>query len=210
MANWTREQSDRICAIRDEILKMGSDNFNRFGGEFEGGIHLQKDPMEYAQLIVFLQSKENPPKSFLEIGSAAGGGCFALHHYLNFNRIVIMDDNNHVKSPMREQVLAEVDRKEYIGDAHSEDALNYIKGGNKFDLILIDADQTYDGTLSFIDTYMEFLEEGGILVLHNITESSCSGVGQVDMLVSKGYKDYKVIEKFTTCRGRLGLGLYSK
>jgi len=210
MANWTREQSDKICATRDEILKMGSDKLARFGGEFEGGIHLQKDPMEYAQLIVFLQSKENPPKSFLELGSAAGGGCMALHHYLNFDKILIMDDNNHAKSQMRAQVLKDVKREEYIGDAHSKEALAFAKDMGKFDLILVDATPTYDDTLAFIDKYIQLLEEDGILVLHNITESSCSGVIQVDMLISKGYKDYKVIEKFTTCKGRLGLGLYSR
>jgi len=191
--------------IKKEILELGSDNLGRFGGKFEGGIHLQKDALEYAQLVDYLSSLPKPPRSYLEVGAAAGGGCYVLYKYLQFDRILIMEDDAHQKAHMREKILEDVPREEYIGDAHSVDALLYVGGVPKFDLMLFDADPSFQGTLSWFDDYTQFLSDDGIIVLHNISESSCKQVIRVDSIL-----DHKRIKRFVTREGHLGLGLYKK
>jgi len=197
-----------IEEVKDDILSMGSDNLARFGGSFAGGIHLQKDPMEYARLIDFLIKRKS--KSYLEIGSAAGGGCYALNKYLKFNKIVVMDDNKHSKSHLRSEILKDVKHEEFIGDAHSKEAMKFIESRAPFDVILIDADQTYKGTLTFLIQYKKFLSENGIFVLHNITESSCSQVIKVDKEIEGGAHELKIVDRIISTNGRLGLGIYSR
>jgi len=199
-----------VDSIYNELLEHGSDNLQRFGGNYEGGIHLQQDPKEFAELIVFLEDIK-PMDSYLEIGSAAGGCIWAFNHYLNFKNIIVIDDGLHRKFKLREEILKGIERKEFLGDCHSQEAVDFVKSlGIMFDLIQMDADPTYNGMMTDIDRFTPYLNEKGILFIHGITESSCKEVKLVDNDLTNGYLGFKKIKSIITKPGRLGIGLYSR
>jgi predicted O-methyltransferase YrrM len=49
----------------------------------------------------------------------------------------------------------------------------------KFDTIFIDGDHSYDGVKFDFDNALPLLEEGGIIIFHDIASKACPGVVQL-------------------------------
>lgn len=150
-----------------EILDFGSDNLPVFGGKYEGGIHLQQNVNEIADLIMFLDDNK-PYKNFLEVGSAAGGNTFILNNYFKFKKVAVIDDNKHEKWSLRNDILKDIKYYEYIGDSQSNEANKWVKDLDlMFDIIFIDADHSYEGVKKDTYNYIEFLNIGGYVIYHD-------------------------------------------
>jgi len=153
--------------LMNEVLQLGSDRVDVFGGTYEGGIYLQQNPKEITSLILFLDGHK-PYKNFLEVGSAAGGNTYILNKYFNFEKVVIVDDNKHEKWQLRSAILKDIDRVEYIGDSQSKEAHDFVVNMNiKFDVMFIDADHSYEGVKNDTHSYIEFLKSGGYVIYHD-------------------------------------------
>lgn len=161
--------------IKEEILDLGSDNLVVFGGKYEGGIHLQQNISEITNLILFLIKEKDRLKNFLEVGSASGGNTFVLNKYLNFENIVIVDDNKHPKHNFRPDVLKNYNYIEFIGDSQKIETIQQVKDLNiEFDLIFIDADHSYEGVKNDTYNYVNFLKNDGYIILHDTV--CCDGI----------------------------------
>ena len=67
--------------IERAVVAAGSDSLGVFGGEREGGARVQQIPDEFARFVMAVL--DGPPvKRYLEIGSAAGGTAYLVHHLL--------------------------------------------------------------------------------------------------------------------------------
>ena len=154
---------------KEDILDLGSARSYYFGGEYDGGIYLMQNPEEMWEFINEMSGKLSVGGSYLEIGSAAGGSCYLLNKVFRFRRIVLVDDNSNEFCRYRKKVLRGIEREEIIGNSHSGEVLDRVrKLGEKFDLIFIDGDHSYEGVKQDFEDYSEFLVPGGFIVLHDI------------------------------------------
>ena len=121
-----------LSQIRDIIDSLGSDSLETVGGKYEGGIYLQQIPDEIAPCIHYLL-QEGKFINFLEIGSASGGNVYLFNLFFKFSSIVIIDDNHHQRHSLRKKVLKAASYREFIGNSHSKEALDFI---NEFSSIV--------------------------------------------------------------------------
>lgn len=195
--------------LQEEILNLGSDSLHVFGGRFEGGIHLQQSIEEITGLIEFLIQQNKKYENFLEVGAAAGGNTYLFNKFFNFEKIFIIDDNQHKKNTIRKETLKDINYQEYIGDSQSIEAKQFIENQKLlFDIIFIDADHSYAGVTNDINNYRSFLKPGGFLIFHDTI--CCDGVACATNEL-KSSEDFEFIKEFSSNSGhRLGLGLFKK
>ena len=166
--------------IQSFVEHLGSDSLKVVGGKFEGGIHLQQVPDEIAPCIydlLELQKRNDVPgiKSYLEIGTAAGGTTYLFNYFFDLERIVVIDDNKHPKFYLRAEILNGIARYECIGDSHSEEIVDKVKGLEEtYDLLLIDGDHSYEGVKKDMDLYCELVNYQGFILFHDTV--ACPGI----------------------------------
>ena len=153
--------------IEEIIRAAGSDDLATFGGAFEGGIHCQQIPDELGPCILAIMETGETIQSYLEIGVAAGGTAFLMHHFFQPERIVLVDDNKHHKAGLRKTILKDVPRVEIIGASQDEAVLVSLGKMPAFDVILIDGDHHYPGVKLDTIFYVPMLRPGGFLILHD-------------------------------------------
>lgn len=168
--------TDQLEAIEQFIIDAGSDNLQTFGGKFEGGIHIQQIPDELAPCLLEIINSGEPIRAYLEIGAAAGGTAFVIHHVFNPEYITLIDDNKHHKASLRAGILAGVPHEEIIGNSHALHGVDRVRG--EFDLMLLDADLSFNGMMEDIYNYGGKLRKGGFLILHD-TVLKTAGVREV-------------------------------
>jgi cephalosporin hydroxylase len=154
--------------IENFVFGMGSDSVGYFGGAFEGGAQIQQIPDEIAPCILAILESGKEIKTFLEVGSAAGGTTFLFNHYFKPLKIYIVDDNTHPKAHLRPYILADIPRVEIIGNSQSGNAVKTVAAeGVMFDIVIIDADHDYPGVKADVENYGQFVQPGGFLILHD-------------------------------------------
>lgn len=157
-----------VRQLQTEIEAMGSDSHRFFGGSHTGGIYLQQNPVEAANLISFLKSMYF--ETFLEIGSAGGGMIKFLDHYLNFKEIVSMDLGIHHNADKFETVNKSIMSKitRFKGDSHSELAKQFLeKLGAKYSLVFIDGDHSFEGVKKDIELVLPYLKQNSAVMFHD-------------------------------------------
>lgn len=150
------------------IEAQGSDDLGVFGGKVAGGINCQQVPDELAPCLHAILASGVEIHAYLEIGVASGGTTFLVDHFLHPELIVLVDDNQHQKAPLRSEVLKGIRYKEIIGKSLDEVVFDWVKGlGFWFDLILIDGDHNYPGVKLDTVTYLPLLRPGGFVAFHD-------------------------------------------
>jgi predicted O-methyltransferase YrrM len=168
----------RLEDIEQFIIDAGSDSLAVFGGTYEGGVHVQQIPDEFAAMVFDLILSGRAITDYLEIGAAAGGTTYIINHYFRPRRIVVIDDNLHCKANLRQGILEGVERREIIGNSHDQSVIDQAAG--EYDLIIIDGEHSYSGAMADVNNYLPFLNECGFLVLHDsVTRSWACAVPDV-------------------------------
>lgn len=158
-----------IFMTRDEILglilKAGSESLAVFGGEFEGGWHIQQVPEELADALHYLSDRNYT--NYLEVGAAAGGTARLFKEALGIENVYVIDNNSHPRTALRKQILP--DAVEWIGNARSSQAILQLMQWNvKFDLVLLDAEHHYDGVFQYLWIIAPFLAKDAVVCVHDI------------------------------------------
>ncbi len=200
-----------LARIEQFVLDAGSDHLPTFGGKFEGGIQCQQVPDEIAPCILKILESGEPMKIYLEIGSAAGGSVFIMHHFFSLDRIVVIDDNKHPKAHIRPYILRDIPHDEILGNSHDDGTAAKVRSlGILFDAFMVDGDHFYNGVKADVETYGEFLRPGGFLIFHDSRIGKPFGCYQVfqDLKIDKRWEliEEYVSEKYPVC----GIGLFRK
>jgi len=137
-------------------------------GGYRGGICLQQIPSEIANCIAYLKDGDKTVNSYLEVGSAAGGTAYIFDMFFDIDTMVLIDDNCLDASKYRDDILADVDRIEFIGNSQSKEAVEFVENLDQtFDIVFIDADHTFRGASSDVINYSRFVSSGGYLIMHD-------------------------------------------
>lgn len=188
------------------IENAGSDHIPTFGGTFEGGYHVQQNPVEFAALLTSLEGRAL--HSYLQIGSAAGGAERIICEYLGLRELTIIDDGQHpkfciwhdVNKPALEAHGVHV--AQYIGDSHEAGAREFLaRNAKTFDLIGIDGDHTGEGVRKDWELVKPFAKPGTIVWFHDLSGNFLPpeerGSKEVWDVVSKQHKI--VMETYRHC-----------
>jgi len=196
--------------IEQFVINAGSDYLPTFGGKFEGGVHCQQVQDEISRCLFYILNSGIKVNSYLEIGAGAGGTAYIINHFLKPTEIVLIDDNKHPKHCLRKKVLSNIVRTEIIGDSHTQSCLDELKETKiMFDAVLIDGDHTYHGVNSDIVMYSDFLNNNGLLILHD-SALSAWGVKQA-VADLKAHKNFKYVDEYIGEKGNVcGIALFQK
>lgn len=171
----------RFAEIRETVEKAGSDCQSLFGGTHDGGYATQQNPDEFAALVCLLLNRCRPIDVYGEIGSAAGGTLRLIQELVDFAVAVVLDDGNHPKHSLWESNTGEFRNRVVIhrGDSHAEAAKEFVArtcAFQKFDVIFIDGDHSYEGVKKDIELVLPFCTPATLLVFHDTV--CCPGVTQ--------------------------------
>lgn len=200
------QESNKLETIEQFIIDAGSDDLPTFGGKFEGGVHVQQIPDELAPCILAIIESGWIIKSYLEIGVAAGGLTSIMNNFFKPGNIVLVDGNNHHKARLRPDVLQGIKREEIIGDVHDLEVVKRASGA--YDMIILDADLSYEGTAKEIFNYVSMLNQGGFLMFHDSVYSA-----DVARIVSelKLESDFEFIGEYVSAKQKpCGVALFRK
>ena len=140
---------------------------------------MRQDYGEFEEFCKFLSDKNI--KNILEIGTDKGGSFLVLSKISNKNGLKISIDLPHASYGLRDfdinqrnKILNQLPGKIYLidGDSHTENIYLQIKtilNGEKFDLIFIDGDHSFNGVKKDFEMYIPLLKEDGIIAFHDIT-----------------------------------------
>lgn len=200
--------------VRQFVEKMGSDSLEVVGGKFEGGYRLQQIVDEIVPCIEYLVSLKRKWKNFLEIGSAAGGSAYLFHHYFNFEKMVLIDDNGYLtktnRLDLRTKNLKGLPYVEIIGNSRAPIIYEQFAHLDlTFDFMIIDGDHRPIYIDRDVELYSPFLNDGGYLMLHDTM--ACPGVEAI-FIRMKGNKEYSLINEYISTEHHkpCGIGLFRK
>jgi cephalosporin hydroxylase len=104
--------------------------------------------------------------------------------------MVLIDDIGFEESNLRKDILADVNRSEFVGNSRSQEAFDFVNDFDcMFDVVFVDGDHTYEGVSADVITYSRFVTPGGYLILHDTV--ACVGVKRV-------FDGLKVSNNFTS------------
>lgn len=171
----------RFASARQSILDAGSDHLGVFGGEKEGGYHVQQNPDEFAALICFLSDRCKPFDVYGEIGTAAGGNLRLMYELIGFDCAVVLDDGRHPRHKHFADNTKDFGNKlgVHIGDSHAPEAASYLAAAmyeeeNGFDAVFIDGDHSYEGVKKDIELVSPYCAPATLLIFHDTV--CCDGV----------------------------------
>ena len=158
-----------------------------FFGSYRGNLNLQQIPYEYANLLdMFRNNKIN---SYLELGLGNGGSFFVDCMFIGnkCQKFHAVDDLSyagfvHIKQT-EDKIMSKVNLvKELIPKSevkffNSTTDKFFEENTEKYDCIFIDADHSYEGVKKDYINALKYINEGGIIIFHDIGNTSV-GVAQ--------------------------------
>ena len=152
--------------IREYIEAAGSDHAYTFDARFTGGYYVQQHSDEFAQLICYLQGFQF--ENYIEIGAAEGGATRILNELIKIKNTYIIDNNQHPNHKIRPENLKNIPHKEFVGDSHSPEALQWLVDQNVlFDFAFIDGDHSYEGVKKDTEMIVPFMKSKGYVLFHD-------------------------------------------
>lgn len=143
-----------------------------FGDGPIGGYLMQQHPGEFAELVQALHGR--PIRSYLQVGSAAGGAERFLCEQLGIRELTIIDMGDHPQFSTWENqnrpalLNLGVSVTEHIGNSHDEAAAEFLTGQGKFDLVGIDGDHTPAGVRMDWELVAPSLRPGSLVWFQDI------------------------------------------
>jgi len=159
----------------------GVNHASWFGeGHKVGGIELQQVPEEYVELLWFLKNKK--AETYLNVG-IGNGGSFITETYMQetLKKSVAVDNASywgaHQQIAIEENIMWLRENTTAEVQFHSSDSTEYLKNcKEKFDIIFIDGDHSYEGVKKDYINSLPLLNNGGYIIFHDINSSACPGV----------------------------------
>jgi predicted O-methyltransferase YrrM len=160
----------------------GSSNKDYFKCNTSGGLRLQQVPEEYSNVMIEIYSKK--PKSYLEIG-IGNGGSWMTFSYVNRESL---EKSHAVDNLSYYQAIGQkIEEIDYVKSFLSENikevnffnsnSYEYLKDcKEKYDVIFIDGDHGYEGVKSDYINCIPLINEGGIMIFHDINSKGAPGV----------------------------------
>jgi hypothetical protein len=138
-----------------------------------GGLLIWQYPNQFSKYLLLLQQKNI--RSYIEIGCRWGGTFVLTTEYLKrFNTLERSVAVDIIDSPVKEYCTPQAKAEFLKMNSQSPAFKEYIKK-NKFDLVFIDGDHSYEGVKS---DYHISKDSGNIFVFHDISSDVCPGVVQ--------------------------------
>lgn len=170
-------------------------------------MQIQEEVKELKEIV-----EEQNPDRILEIGSARNS-TLVLWASSGAEEVFSIDfpeehpgRNTFDKKSLLEAYFNSTSFEFIRGNSHSQQVRAELNNKNeeKFDLIFIDGDHSYEGVKQDFNDYKSLLSDNGILVFHDINSEGC-GVPKFWREVSEKYKS-KAIEK-DGGEGHAGIGI---
>ena len=168
--NFTKKYFFRLLNFLKDNTTIETGGNRIFDGSYKHLLHI---PEELAQLIIFLKKdekiKKRKIKKYLEIGFNHGIANTILNKFFEFSEIVAVEIfGAHI---IGQTLLANLRFKNLViiaSDSKSKDTIERVKKFEKFDLIFIDADHSYDAVKNDFKNYLPMLSKKGVMVMHDI------------------------------------------
>lgn len=157
------------------------------------GLKIWQYPHQISKYLILLNQYSKLIKSYAEIG-CRNGGTFILHcEYLSYLERSLAIDIIEETDTLKEYG----NQTEYVKymqiNSQSEEFKKFIEA-NKFDLIFIDGDHSYNGVKHDAETTREFCN---IQVFHDIVNDACPGVGEYWAELKLNHQDLYEFHEFT-------------
>ncbi len=197
----------RLPAMIQKVREAGTDSLSHFGNGYthEGGLYLQQNPEEFAQLALLLKDRYRTGQeaTYLEIGSASGGAAFFLACEASFENFVSIDDGKHPRAPSQDYFLP-VQTVTFRGNSHTVEAAAFLDIQPRPSVAFIDGDHSYEGVTQDINMVLPRCEPGALIILHDTV--ACSGVKQAwEELLASGRA--RRVAEFIGAERPLGIGV---
>ena len=187
----------------------GSSNRNYFMCKKEGDLKLQQVPGEYSKVLI--ESLKISPKSYLEIG-IGNGGSWLTFSYLNKNSLEISHSVDNLS--YYQAIGQKEDEINFIKDylSHSIDDVKFYNLAsddfflvceNKYDIIFIDGDHSYEGVKKDYMNSLKIIKEGGLMIFHDINSLGAPGVVKFWNEYKNNHKNMEFVHS-NTC----GMGIF--
>jgi hypothetical protein len=186
-----------------DLNDIGSDDHEKFGGNFTGGFYIQQNPKEIADVINFLKDKNI--KTYCEIGTAACGLVRLMDHALGLDEITIIDDGKHDRFEHAKKNLSHVKARlrQCIANTYSKEARMFLADINrKFDVVFIDAGHKMNDVRNDFKLVYPYAKK--YVIFHDYIE--CVGVTKAvdDFVLGGQLKEVKLIYD----QGKHGMGIF--
>jgi predicted O-methyltransferase YrrM len=178
-----------------------------------------QNSQEIKHLIEKVQELE--PKTILEVGTARGGTLFLLCRSAPEDAEIVSLDLPYGKNgggyPKWKEPVYQLFAKSgqqltlLRENSHLKESRKRVEGavrGKKFDLVMIDADHSYDGVKRDFELYSPLVSERGILVLHDILPNRFDPEIDVHRFwkeVSAAHQCEEIVDDYQ--QGCLGIGV---
>lgn len=209
-SRWAGDAGARMQAMVRRVRESGTDSLAHFGNGYthEGGLYLQQNPDEFAQLALLLKGR-GLVDTYMEIGSASGGAARFLCNLMTPGTIISIDDGKHPRASSQDEHLGAIDRDvgevvRFRGDSHSSKAAAFLEAQPALDVAFIDGDHSYAGVTQDIAMVLPRCKPGALVILHDTV--ACEGVKRAWEEMLKGGRVRKV-DEFVGVEKPLGIGV---
>ncbi len=225
---WYGAKNLRDHLHKDEVTaalrgqNFGSDPESWVGFAMSAGkgfLRPMQNPKEIKRLIERVQ--ELKPRTVLEVGTARGGTLFLFCQSAAEDAEIVSLDLPYGRNgggyPKRKepvyrlfarpgQQLTLLRANSHLGDSRIR--VERAVGGKKFDLIMIDADHSYEGVKRDFELYSPLVSERGIVVLHDVLPNRFDREIDVNRFwkeVSAAHQCEEIVDDYQ--QGNLGIGV---